>query len=757
MSENFELTRQVQAQLVGVHPSPISVNPIALPESNPVFHTHSRSEWTRALYVVWKYRRLSLGFAVSAVIIVLLLTILMKPVYEPYATLEISPPGAEAFAIQGMASLNGNSEYLETQSKNLQSEFLAIRVIRDLHLDQNPDFMGRSRLGTVLWRVGRLIPHSDSSRLNHSTANGPLPADISSLTKSETAALTIFQEGLTVKRDIQSRLIEVSFSSGDPQLAAVVLDDVITSFIDSTYESRHNAVVQASQWLGRQLEDVHRRMEGSNRTLAEYQKTTGIVEVDADKSTVSEQMAEQGRQFTQAQLEADQLKSYLDGVRTADPELLPQTGNDPVVQQLVAKLAQARADLAQATPIYGSEHPYVKRLQSQAQEFEKQLNRQRSAILAQLKTSYAAAQAKRDLVSSQMRDTSRKMTQLAQYNNLKREALANASLFNTLFAKIKEAEIEAEAKSGNVRIVSPPRVLDKPTRPNWVLNLGLAFALAIVGGVLIPFVVEKFDSRVYDMDQIRAKLSSANISVIPAANRNNGHLSRWPHLRLLNKPAAPVLFSAKGEESRESEGITALYTSILLAKPGHRSEVLLIASAMTGEGKTTIATNLAIAFAGHAKTCIVDADLRRSSVARSLQLEQNGGLAALLTGEAELDDVLAEVPNVPGLSLVCGGRTLHNPGRFILSDRMREIIETLRQRFDLVIVDSPPVLPHTDARMLSVLVDKVIFVSRFGSTTWEAIGRSLELLRSAHGAAPIAEVVLNAAENGYTYGYPAEG
>jgi polysaccharide biosynthesis transport protein len=757
MSKNFELLRGAQKYVLEPRLSPIPASPVPLPDA-PL---DNRSEWIHALHVIWKHRWLSFWFGISVLGLVIVVTAVMRPVYEPTATLEVSPPGTEAFSIQSGYSLNTDSEYLETQSKNLKSDLLAIRVIRELHLDQNPDFMGNGVLGkligTVLWPFSKLSSKL-GMRTPAATVGGNIPAEIPSLTGAESCALLVFQDRLKVKRDVASRLIQVSFASHDPQLSAVVLSALIKEFVDSTYENRHKAVAQSSEWLSKQLEDVRKRMEDSNRALATFQKTTGIADVDTNKSTISEQMAEQSHQLTQAKTEAIVLEAYLNRVRNNNPELLPQMGSDPVVQQLVEKLAQARADLAQAKAIYGNKHPLVNRLQNQVQQFEHELNAQRSGILAQLKTSYAVAEAKKGLVSAQMRDTSHQMTQLAEYSNLKREAQANAELFNSLFAKVKEAGIAAEAKSSNVQLTSPARVLDAPTRPNWPMNLGFGFLAAVAGGVLIPFLLEKLDNRVYGTEEIQGKLATANVSIIPALDHIDGKFAAWGHaLARKSEPGSRSKFIIERPHSIEAEAVRGLYTSIVLSNPNRKPEILLVVSPLPGEGKTTVAMNLAIALSGHGKTCIVDADLRHSCVARGLKLPENSGLAGVLTGEATLNDALTALPDVPGLTVLCGGPTPHDPAKLILSDQMREIITGLRQRNDFVVMDSPPVLSFSDSRTLSTLADKIVFVTRFGTTTFEAINRSLELLRSAHGA-PITEVVLNAADISslpyrYMYGY----
>ena len=248
-------------------------------------------------------------------------------------------------------------------------------VIHRLHLDQSPVMVA---------------PANNESKAGDSAAY--------QLTEGEYSALHSFRANLNVKRDTASRLISVSFSSHDPKMAALVTNTVVNTFIDDTYRDQHDAIVKSSEWLARQLDDI-RDPHGSNPTgsLADFQKSIGVADVDANKSTFTERMTELNRQLTQAQADRIQLEALLKSVQAGSPDVLPEIRNNPVVQQLSTKLAELRGELSQAKVIYGTNHPNVKKLQSQVDELQSQLEAQKTAALGSIRTSYTAARARENV------------------------------------------------------------------------------------------------------------------------------------------------------------------------------------------------------------------------------------------------------------------------------------------------------------------------------------------------------------------------
>ena len=750
MSRNFELLRQAQPNADPLEP--ISVPGEVTPAPPVRYQAPPRrvvaavpavreTDWLRAIKVLKKHWRPGALFAAVVFSAVALLTLLTQPTYEPTATVQIDPPGSEAFSMQGNNTSSSPTEYIATQAKNLQSDQLALHVIRALNLAQNPDFAGKSAAAAP-------------------GEAGAVSSDSPQLTAAETQALKTFQKRLVVNRDVTSHLVYVSVSAHDPALAAAATNTLVNQFIERDYRLRHEAILQSSEWLQKQLDDIRQRMETSNQMLAEFQKSSGIAAIGDNQNTFAEQMTELSRQLMQAQADRIQLQSYLSKFSGQASSSLPQISGNPVVQALTQKLADVRAQLAENLAIYGKNHPVVKKLQNEGDELQAQLEAQRGAIVKDLKTSYTAAQAREQMMESQMKGTTKQLALMEQYTALKKEADANTQLYNNLFAKIKEAGINAESKSSPVHVVDNARVLDRPTRPHRLANLALGLLAGLFGGVLLAFIREGFDTTVRTAEDVRKCLGTGSVSIMPVLGAGPAPA---PGVKLLasrgGAEGASSVFLLERPNSPEAEALRGLYTSVRLSSQhGRPPQAILVTSPYPGEGKTTLSVNLSIALAQTGSTCIVDADLRKEGIAGLLGIKPAHGLSDVLANQMNLDEVLVPAGNIPNLTLLSTGPAVTDPAQLVTSGAMNEVIRQLRMRFDFVLVDSPPIVPFADGRALSTLVDGVVLVGRSGVTKREGLARALELLQEVQ-CAPILDVVLNAAESAsinyshYRYGY----
>ena len=366
-------------------------------------------------------------------------------------------------------------------------------------------------------------------------------------------------------------------------------------------------------------------MEDSSQALTQFQQSIGVADLDANKSTFTEHMGELSRQQTQAQSERIQIQALLKNV--SDPDSLPEVRNNPVVLQLSQKLAEQKAALSQTLVVYGSNHPTAKKLQSEVDELQSQMNSQKKAIVNSLRASYAAAEARESLMAAEMKGTGKELDKMARYATLKKEVEANVELYNSLYGKIKEAGISAASKSVDIQVVDPARVPDDPIRPRPLLNLAVGLLAALIGGIGLAFICEEFDNTLHSPEDIRRWIGSANVSVIPAITEPESHEGRlaWPK-RIVGALPVPAedsrtnTFFLERRNSPEAEAVQALYASIMLSWPNNPPQTLLIVSAFPGEGKTTVALNLSYALAQHANTCLVDADLRKGRVASAFSL-----------------------------------------------------------------------------------------------------------------------------------------
>jgi len=684
--------------------------------------------------VLRRHWRMSAACALGVVASVTIATLLMKPIYEPEVHLEVDAPGNELFALDTTNASSSDTEYLQTQVQDLQNEELAVAVIRKLHLA--PDSIEAA---------------SDSEQDTPSRG-------ARRLTPGESAALRDLQHRVTVQHDPGSRLITLAIGDHDAVRAARITNTWGFLFVERTSNARHEAIVQSMNWLSGQLEDIRKRMDQSNLALADFQRETGVADIDDGKSTFGEMMADLNKQLSQSAADRIQLEALLEKVLHDSPDALPQVQSSVLIQQLTQKLAEVRAELAQAHVIYGANHPIVKKLESQANELEAQLNGQKRNILDEVKTSYAAARARERLMSGEVKQTTRQLNLMAQYNALKREAQANTTLYDTLYSKIKEAGISAASKSSNIRIVNQARVLDKPTRPRRLLNLALGLVFGMAFGLVAAFVREGLDRTVRTLEDVQQCDARLPVSVVPVIVTNGNLSSRGLFRPMMGRTAMPYSLPLLSRpNSAEAEAIRALRTSLILSRSNRTMQTLLVASSLPGEGKTTVAMNLAAALAQQGLTCILDCDLRNSAMTAVFKCASDKGLAEVLAGTFPLADAVSQ-SHVRDLFVVPSGHTPDDACRLVSSSAMRDALAFLRRRFTFIVIDSPPILPYADGRVLSTIVDGVVFVGRPRVTTREAMTRGLELLAEVRSA-PILEVVLNAAESDspdyryYRYGY----
>ena len=757
MSKNFDLLMQAGKDLTQsqtweptVVPS-VALGDQSLSQAGPYVQPVAQElafDWLKAIKSVKNHWKISALFSFLTVFMFALVTYRTRPVYEAQAKIEIDPPG-EVFSLDGQPTPTSDRELLQTQAEVLQSDSLAVTVIRGLRLDQNEDLVSRSK-----WRARE--PERASSK------------DALQLTPRESLALEQFKDNLAVKRDTASRLILVSFMSHDPQLAADVSNALVQTFIDQSFEMRHDAIAKSTEWLSRQLDDVRNKMEMTSQALAQFQQSAGIVDADDNRNTFSEHMGELTRQLTQAEAERIQLEALLKSVQTGNPESLPEVRSNPVVQKLSQTLAEQKVELNQLLVVYGKNHPTVKKLQSQIDELQNQLNQQESATVNSLKASYTAAGAREHMMAQEMKGTSKELDQMARYSALKKEVQTNVDLYNSLYAKIKEAGISAASKSANIHIVDPARVPRRPVRPRWIRDMSAGVVVAVLGGVILAVILEFSGDKLRSPADFKRWIGTSSVCVIPAFGQNDRAVPRLVVPKgISGLPPGPDIasevrndmFLLERPNSPEAEALHGLYGSLTLASRGNPPQVVLITSAFPAEGKTTIALNLSLALAKHAKTCILDADLRRGRIAKAFGLSAPQGLRDLLADPQSVEGVLREVPGRPNLSVVSNGSSREdsdNSGQILCSDRMRRVLQELRGRFRFVVIDSAPFLPFVDGRALSAMADAVVLVGRAGSTTRTAMQRCMELLAEIPGA-PALHVVLNGAHIGSTeykyYGY----
>jgi capsular exopolysaccharide synthesis family protein len=694
--------------------------------------------------ILRKHQWLILTFLLTVVTVVTIASFKMKPVYQAAARVEVDKESQNTLQFQDENSYDAFEDmdnYLETQTKILQSETLALQTIKSMDLEKYPEFGG---------------------------APGALAFGQGGAATKRPAILGAFLGSLSVRRVPNSRLIEVSFEAEDPQLAAQVVNAHLQNYIEQNFRSKYDATTQASNWLSAELEELRIKVEKSEDARLAYERENQIWQIDEKQDITTQKLGDLSKAVTEAQTELAEKEALYRMAASGNVDALPAARDNVVIQNLLKQKSDLDQQYADAINQFGPNYPKVQRLAAQIQQAQDDLGNARKTMVDSISEEYSTArshvQILQDALDKQKADANDLAEKLVQYNILQHDAEANKQLYDGLLQKLKEAGITAGLRSSNIRIVDPALVPSSPSRPQKARNILLAFLVGLVGGIGLAIFREYLDNTVKSPDDIEALTGLPSLAVVPSLPGVNGHHhgSRWSRLMRDATPQAAggprvELLSYVQPKSQISEAFRALRTSLLLSQAEHPPQVILVTSALPREGKTTAAVNLAVTLAQLGdRTLLMDSDLRKPGIRRALNLTigKETGLSSYLAGVCSLDEVTVPHPTINNLTALTTGPVPPSPADLLSSHRMREAIAELRRRFKFIVIDSPPIMAATDAVILSALTDGVLLVVRSGETPKEAFTRARDLLAAVK--CRLLGVVLNAVDSrapDYYYSY----
>ena len=723
-------------------------------------HIANPYDWEQVLRVLGKNARLIAVLVFLTTLAVGGYAYHLKDSYTPTARLQIDPPGTAALSPRDAETIVENDqEYLETQSQILQSDELATQVIRSLRLDENPELVGRSNLARFANPARPANNGGAATNLRREWNETSLEDQFRAAERTplETIALRVFRGRLAVGVVRGSRLVEVSFTSNDPRLAQKITNNLIAQFIDQNFKTRYITTTQASDWLLGQLSDLRHKVEDSNQAVVNYQRHYGLLEEDDKDGPTSQLASGLSHQLAEAQADRIQAESFVRMIDTGHEESLPQLRQSQVYENVSSRYAEASARLAQAGAIYGEQNNNYKKIQNEVNELAAQRDSEKQRIVGQVHTVFAAAKEREELMNAsmarlkvQMGDVNERMV---QYHVLKDEARANSDLYNTLLARLKEAGLYAGLKSSNIRVVDPASVLDRPTAPHRPLMVAAGLMFGIIFAVIAAFVREGMNNTIRTPDDITDWTGLPSVAMVPLISpeperdprlTGGSLISAFRNGRQAHSVEVPRLLPPR-KHTWEAEAFRELRTSLLYSNGETSPQTILVTSAAGGEGKSTVAVNLAVALSQQGKTCLMDADLRRPTISRIFNCSSNTAWTNAVIGRASIDQSLVTT-EIPNLCVMPAGRTPTDPAELIASKQIRDLLANLKPRFDFVVIDSPPTIPFSDARGLALMVDGVLLVGRYGLTTRRALTRCADSLREI--GAPVIGVVVNGMDFG---------
>jgi succinoglycan biosynthesis transport protein ExoP len=694
------------------------------------------------LLILRKHQWLILSFLLAVVTIVSIATFRMQAVYVATARIEMDSPNANILPFQAMDPYGYEVDLensIETQSKILTSETLALQTIRSSGLGARPEFSS---------------PNGPSEAL----ATGSLE------NQKRPPELGAFLGSLSVKRVPNSRLLDVSFESTDPQFAARIVNEHIRNYQDQNIRSHYDETTRATTWLRNELEELKITVQQSEDKRIAYERKNQIWTLDDKSNITSQRLADLNKELTDAQSERMRREALFQFAKSGDIASVPQLRENPTFQGLTQRRQATAEEYTEALSQYGPNFPKVQRLQSQLKDIDQLIQKENVNTLNRIETEYRESRQREMLLVQALDEQKAAANEMAErmveYNILKREAEASKALYDGLMTKLKEVGISAALQSSNIHVVDPAMIPAYPSRPAKARNIALAFLVGLVGGIGLALMREYLDNTVKTPDDIETLARLPSLAVVPQFAGSNGNGSRRRLLQGISTNGHEKRIELVAQhlpKSQMSEAFRALRTSLLLSQPGRPPQVILVTSALPREGKTTAAANLAVTLAQLGdSTVLVDADLRKPGVGRLLNMASGkyAGLSSYLAGVSSLDLVTVPHPDIPNLAAIPTGPLPPNPADLLSSQKLADAITELRTKFKFVVIDSPPIMAATDAVILSVQTDGVLLVVRSGETPKEAFTRTRDLLVSVK--CHILGVVLNAVDSGapdYYYSY----
>ena len=758
--------------------------------TSAVESVHLRSPNTHALQnltrIFTKRRKWIIGSIVICELLAVLLTLIMKPTYGSTAMIELNKSGAgsmdlglgdDALSQQLSSGGEGLQTDLQTETSILQGDSLALAVIQRLGLASQSPFAAQGG------DVRQLRPEQG------------LPLEEAPQTR--TRLLKIFKSHLKVQPIHGTRLIQVTYESHDPKQAAQIANELIESYKSQYLQSHYDATTEASNWLTKQLSDLKKNVEDSEKKLTDFEKETGILSLSMMMPTGSGNgsMGNEGQihsvviqkldalnaELTMAEANRIEKEAIYRLAQTGSADVILGLGNDPLaaqsnsmvltqggglsnLQQLRQQQSQLKITLSDAATTYGANNRHLKEMQTQMRALNEQIQDELQQIIKRAQVDFQLAQQTegeiRRQFDQQQAAASKLNEKTVQFAVLSQEAFSRKKLYEDLYTKLQEANVSAGIKATNITIVDPARSQSVPVRPKPLTNLALGMLLGIFVGLAIAFTADNLDRTVTTPVEVEEITGKPVIGVIPTFGeqvRTYGAQLLTDRRKTATKqvPVSSPIRMLSDPDSGAAEACRALRTSIMLSRAGGVPRVILVTSCIPGEGKTTLTTNLAVAFAQHnKKVIIIEADMRRPRMKHVMDVPSKAGLSSVLAGSLTSDEAILRGIHLATLDVLPAGPRPPMPSEILGSTAFDELLEQLRSRYDIVLIDSPPALLVTDAVAISAKTDAVIWVAQAGVVTRPQLARAAELIE--RNRMPVIGFVVNrmdsrSADYGYEY------
>ena len=654
----------------------------------------------------------------------------VTPKYKAVSTMMIEDESSRILSIEDEFGYRRNvvdPRFFNTQVKLLGSKALVERVARKLDLVHHPLFMEESRNNhkKKTKDQGKIDPYS---RL----ANA-------------------LKERLDISPVRDTRLVEVGFTSTDPEFAALLVNTLSQDFVDFYIEKRYQTTQRASQFLEEQIADLRKRLAAKETDLQKYSQEKDLYFLNERESAAVSEFADINQAYTKARIDRINAEATYEELRNVKIDSLPRFTDNPVLQKLRTDYVQIKNEYEEMNQVFKTDYPELVKLKGRLDSMRTELETEIASALESAKTDYQTSlnkeNALKELLDQQKTDVARMNSDAIQYNNLLIEVQNMRNLLASLEERQNETLVSSrlgDLKTTNVSIIEPAETPVNPVSPKKKLSLILAFMVGLFAGVGLAFVLEYLDNTIKSPEEAQKLTGIPSLGVIPYLPPNG--------LKKIKHQGYSYHYSYRGKEDEGtakkfakikkielvnhlhpnftlSEDYRTIRTSILLSSAGNPPRSIAFTSSLPTEGKSATVANMAVSFAQlNEKVLVVDADMRKPCQHRIFGLRSSKGLSSYLTGKASLDECIQET-KIDGISLLPCGPAPPNPSELLNSQPMQQVVSEAEGRFDKVLYDLPPLLAVVDPVVLSNLVETTVMVVYPRKTIEKDFLRAVEELR----------------------------
>ncbi|WP_213803450.1 polysaccharide biosynthesis tyrosine autokinase [Granulicella sp. dw_53] len=689
----------------------------------------------------------------ATLVLGILVCLLLTPRYSSLASIEINrAESEESTATPGTGPPPTADEIkmdINTAITILQSDGLALGVIQDLNLISKP-----------LYRKA-----VDSLEQGKPLNQAP---------KTQQKAIKIFENNLKVESPDNTRLINVTFSDPDANVAADVTNTLSRRFIENNLERRQKSTIQVSYWLQKELDDLKKQVEDSEQKLANYERKTGLAGIQitgsstgegassvtiSPKNTVTERLFGLNQELTAAEANRISTETLYRLVQTQDPEVVLGLGSMSISSaegggpgaltadggiQLVRSLRAQEVALIQGYAAdavkYGANNPRLTQTQQQLEAVRQQLKAELQRISKRAENAYLYAKNNEGTIRQQFTKQQSSANSLAddtvQLQVLAQEAYSNRALYESLFSKLQTASLASGVRATRIDLVEQARPAGIPAFPKWEMVLPALAAASLLFGISSAFLRESLDETVRTSNDLGEVANLTAFAYIPSIQLQGQDESDAIGSKLIHAPKSPF-----------SEGFRTLRTSITLETASYSQKIFLVTSPLGGDGKTTVTFNLGVAFAQHgARVLLIDGDLRNPELHRLFGCEIAPGLGDLQTPVIgpEVKGIVQHAA-LSTLFILPAGQLREFPAEFFDSEAFASLLASCARHYDYVLIDSPPVLSVADASIIASKATGTITVLRSRRTTRPIFSSSVNTLRKT--GTPTIGIILNDVRN----------